>query len=382
MVYRQHALGQHLFLYPSFAQNETRSTSTSTVLFSQAKGETFNRGGDLTMMKNGMVRRAVCLLSLLLLVFLAAAPLEAKVTRYLTGNAANVNPVLAGPAHDFGGGGTDVDQGLQWMIDKVRGCTNCATKVDVVILRSTGTNGYNDYIYAMNGVDSVETLVITSPRDSNTAAVEATVRNAEVVFFAGGDQCDYVKNFKGTLVETAVESVYARGGGVGGTSAGWAIMGEFSYDGCTGSALSGDALANPFHRTISFTYNFFNWANMGQTVPDSHFVTRDRMGRTMAFVARQIRDGKAATALGVGLNEVTSLGVDKNGLATVMGNGPAYFVLGEHAPEVCESGTPLTYSNFKIWRVNTGGTFDLKNRPTLGYYLVSVTNGQLSSSPY
>ena len=317
---------------------------------------------------------------LLLLTLTASA--EAKVTRYLTGNGGDVQPALFGPAHDFGGGGTDVDAAIQWMIDQVRGCTSCATKVDVVILRSTGSNGYNDYIYAMNGVDSVETLVITSARDSNTAAVEATVRSAEVVFFAGGDQCDYVTNFKGTLVETAVESVYARGGGVGGTSAGAAVMGEFSYDACRGSVTSSQALLNPFHRYVSFTYDFFNWADTGDVIFDSHFVTRDRMGRTLAFVARQIRDGRATSALGVGVNERTSVVVDRDGLARVMGDGPAYFVLGDHYPEVCESGTPLTYSNFKIWKVAAGGTFDLRNRPTAGFYTVSVNNGQLSGDPY
>ena len=54
------------------------------------------------------------------------------------------------------------------------------------------------------------------------------------------------------------------------------------------------------------------------------------------------------------MNEVTSLEVDKNGLATVMGDGPAYFVLADHAPEVCQAGVPLTYSNFKIWKVPRG----------------------------
>ena len=176
-----------------------------------------------------------------------------------------------------------------------------------------------------------------------------------MVFFAGGDQCDYVKYFKGTLVETAVESVYATGRRVGGTSAGLAIQGDFSYDGCTGSALSTDALANPYHRTITFTYDFFHWANLQGTITDSHFVTRDRMGRTLAFLARQIQDGKAASALSVAVNEATSVVVDKNGLATVMGDGPAYFVLGDHAPEVCQPGVPLTYSNYKIWKVTTGG---------------------------
>jgi cyanophycinase len=320
------------------------------------------------------------LLAVVVFAFISQA--DAKVTRYLTGNAADVNPILSGPAHDFGGGGTDVDQALQWIIDTVRGCTSCATKVDVVILRSTGSNGYNDYIYAMNGVDSVETLVITKASDSNTAAVETTVRNAEVVFFAGGDQCDYVKNFKGTLVETAVESVYARGGGVGGTSAGFAIQSDYVYDGCNGSATSADALANPYHRRVTFTYDFFHWANMQNTISDQHFVTRDRMGRTMAFIARQIKDGVAASVLAVAANEVTSIVVDRNGLARVMGDGPAYFVLGDHMPEQCVAKQPLTFSNYKIWKVNSGGTFDLQNRPITGYYLRSVTNGVISSDPY
>lgn len=333
---------------------------------------------------DGRSRTKVCggALLLLALLLLPGGAAQAKVTRYLTGNAADVAPALAGPAHDFGGGGTDVDAALQWIIDQVRGCTSCATKVDVVILRSTGSNGYNDYIYAMNGVDSVETLVITSAKDSNTAAVEATVRNAEVVFFAGGDQCDYVKNFRGTRVEAAVEAVYARGGGVGGTSAGFAIQGEFTYDACSGSVTSSQALADPYHRSVTFTYDFFNWAHMGGVITDQHFVVRDRMGRTLAFLARQLRDGRAASALGVAVNEATSVVVDKQGLATVMGDGPAYFILADHAPEVCEPRTPLTYSNYKIWRVPAGGTFDLANRPATGFYLVSVTAGALSGDPY
>lgn len=318
----------------------------------------------------------------LLFTALMAQPASAKVTRYLTGNAANVNPTLAGPALDLGGGGTDVDAALQALIDKARGCTSCATKVDVVILRATGSNGYNDYIYAMNGVDSVETLVITRASDSNTTAVETTVKNAEVVFFAGGDQCNYKTLFKGTKVETAVESVYARGGGVGGTSAGLAIQGEFVYDACTASALSSDILANPYHRSATFTYDFFAWNDMGDVLTDSHFVARDRMGRLMGFLARQIQDGKSPTALGLGIDEVSSVVVDKNGLATVMGTGDAYFVLADHFPERCAAGQTLNYSNFKIWKVSPGQTFDLRNRPTTGFYQISVTNGVLSGNPY
>ena len=307
---------------------------------------------------------------------------EAKITRYLSGNAADVQPVLAGPVLNLGGGGTDVDAAIQWMIDKARGCTACATKVDVVVLRASGADGYNSYILAMNGVDSIESIVVTSRKDASNAALSTTVRNAEVVFFAGGDQCNYTTYFKGTPVETAVEFVYSKGGAIGGTSAGEAIQGEFVYDGCTQSAVSSDALANPFHRSITFTYNFFNWNDMQTVITDSHFQQRDRMGRLMAFLARQIRDAKSSTAWGVAASEVTSVVVDQNGLATVMGSGNAYFVYADHAPEVCEPGQPLTFSNYKIWKATPGQTFNLRNRPTTGFYQISVSGGQLSGNPY
>ena len=321
--------------------------------------------------------------ALVLTLTLVAAPAAAKITRYLTGNAGDVSPgPLAGPALNLGGGGTDVDAALQAMIDLARGCTSCATKVDVVILRASGADGYNDYIFAMNGVDSVESLVITKASEANSAAVVATVSNAEVVFFAGGDQCNYVTLFKGGALEAAVESVYARGGSIGGTSAGMAIQGEFIYNGCTGSATSAEILANPFHRNATFTYDYFSWNDMGDTLTEQHLVTRDRMGRLFGFLARQIQDGRTPSALGVAADEVTSIVVDKNGLATVYGTGNAYFVLADHFPEVCQARTPLTYSGYKMWRRSPGQTFDLRNRPTTPDYMISVTGGVLSGNPY
>ena len=326
------------------------------------------------------MNRRLTAVILVLLAFAVAA--EAKVTRYLTGNAADVQPTLTTATLNFGGGGTDVDPAIQWMIDKARGCTDCAAKVDVVVLRASGSNGYNAPIYAMNGVDSIETLVITDRRDALKSAVVAAIQNAEVIFFAGGDQCNYVKYFKGTAIERAVESVYQRGGSIGGTSAGLAIQSEFVFDGCQGSTVSAEALSNPYHSSISFTYDFFAWNNLQTTLTDTHFAQRDRMGRLLVFLARQIKDGRSATAFGIAVNEATSVVVDENGLARVLGSGAAYFVLADHAPETCAAGQPLTFSNFKIWKISPNQTFDLRNRPTTGFYQISVTNGVLSANPY
>lgn len=86
--------------------------------------------------------------------------------------------------------------------------------------------------------------------------------------------------------------------------------------------------------------------------------------------------------MGVGIDEGgSSLFIDKNGLATLSG-GNAYVVLGDHQPEQAVAGKPLTYSDFKIWHLTDGGTFDFKNRPTCGYYKRSVTNGVAQSNLY
>ena len=319
----------------------------------------------------------------LLIGVLLITQVAAKETRYLTGNAADVKLKLHGPAYNLAGGGGDVVPAMQWLINQVRGCEDCFVKLDVVVMRSSGADGYNDFIYKMNGVDSVETLVIKSREDSNSAIVEATIGNAEIIFFAGGDQCNYVRYFKGTKVEKAVERVHSKGGGIGGTSAGLAIQGSAVYDACSGgSAQSPQSLRNPYHADISFTYDFFDWPIMKGTITDTHFVERNRMGRLLSFIARQIRDGKYNRMLGVAVERETSVVVDKKGLARILGKGPAYFVLGDHKPEVCEPGLPLTYSNYKVWKVASDKTFDLKNRPANAHYLVSVEDGKILSGPY
>lgn len=55
------------------------------------------------------------------------------------------------------GGASEHDNAMVWLLQKTDGG-------DVVVLRSSGSNGYNDYLYSELGVtvNSVETLVITS----------------------------------------------------------------------------------------------------------------------------------------------------------------------------------------------------------------------------
>jgi cyanophycinase len=291
---------------------------------------------------------------------------------------------LAGPAHILGGGGPDVEEAIQWMIHQVRGSTSYSTKVNVVVLRTSGSDDYNRLIYNMQGVKYVETLVISNRQDANKPEIIEKVRNAGVIFFAGGDQCQYIRSWKNTKLEDTIKSVYAKGGGIGGTSAGAMIQSDYVYDACASSQEgieTREALEDPY-QDITFTYNLFPWSHLRGTIIDTHFDKRKRMGRMMAFIARQIQDGVSKSVLGIAISEETSVAVDKFGMAKVMGRGAVYFVLGDHPPEICKPRTPLTYYDYKIWRVPRGDTFNLRNLPTRGYYLRSVKRGRFDSDPY
>lgn len=64
-------------------------------------------------------------------------------------------------------------------------------------------------------------------------------------------------------------------------------------------------------------------------------------------------------------------------------DGSVYFILGNHQPDVCERNKPLSFSDYRIWRVRDGKAFDLKNVPSTGDYKVSIERGRISSAnPY
>ncbi|WP_327122012.1 pre-peptidase C-terminal domain-containing protein [Streptomyces sp. NBC_01341] len=332
------------------------------------------------------------LTSLLVIMATAAAtlgvtsePAHAAADRIRLGSASDATRASwSGPAFTMNGDGGVVAASMTKAIDAIRANTGT---LDVVVLAGSAPSGSQtpecDVITGLSGVNSCTTWTLTAASDGNNTQLNTDIRNAEFVYFAGGDQCRYTA-WKGTALRASVQSVVAKGGGSGGGSAGLHINSSIVYDACTAGATSAGALANPYDKSVTFTTGMFDWPHYGDTINDSHFVARDRMGRTMAFIARAVKDGLTTQgkAWGVGIDEGgSSLFIDKNGLATLSG-GNAYVVLGDHQPEQAVAGKPLTYSDFKIWHLTDGGTFDFKNRPTCGYYKRSVTNGVAQSNLY
>ena len=297
---------------------------------------------------------------------------------FIVGNPADAqqSPALS-PGLVLMGGGTDVDAAFQWMCQKAGGG-------DFVVIRTTGTDAYNPYIQQLcPQMDSVETIIITSTTGANSAYVSSHIQNAEALWIAGGDQSTYVALWRGTAVQTGVNFLLnSKQAPVGGTSAGLAVLSQFIYTGALGSVTSSQALANPFHRYVTLDRDLFQSALGGNKLYDSHFVTRDRMGRSLVFLARIVNNGWAAQPRGIGIDEETAILVEPNGAGTMVGSGAAYFLQAPGPAQILADRTPMTYLNIGVYKVPQGGTFNLSTWTGTGgvAYTLNVNNGAVSST--
>ncbi len=263
----------------------------------------------------------------------AACTLPGAVNLGKTGNATPKASTTSGGAVLMGGG-MDVDNAIKWMIGKSGGG-------DFVVLRSTGTNAYNDYIYSLGGVNSVQTLLITSAAQANDACVVQTIKNAGAVFMAGGNQADYINYFKGQGIGTALNYlINTKFAPVGGTSAGMAILGQYYHP---GGADVATALKNP--TTVAMGNNFLANASLANVVTEPHFIERLRQPRLAAFMASSIYNYGAPwqSIRAISADEATALAVDANGTSKAFGTGKVNFVRATGAPETLSPGTPLTW---------------------------------------
>ena len=145
---------------------------------------------------------------------------------------------------------------------------------------------------------------------------------------------------------------------------------------------SSQALADPFHRYVTLDRDLFQSALGANKLYDSHFVTRDRMGRSLAFLARIVGNGWASQPRGIGVDERTAMLVTPSGAATMAGTGAAYFLQAPGPAQALSPGTPLTYFNIGVYKVSQGGTFNFSTWSGTGgvAYTLNVNAGALTST--
>lgn len=296
-----------------------------------------------------------------------AGETEYKLTTYVTGDSSDVVTATQGGICLMGGS-TDVDSAIAWMIQRSGGG-------DFVVIRSSGSDGYNDYIYSdLGGVNSVETIIINSKTKAMKQEVYNKIVNAEALFIAGGDQWDYVRYWKNTKTEDAINYlINTKHVPIGGTSAGCAILGRVYFSAENGTVTSSEAMKNPYRSTITLGKNdFINIPALNQTITDTHYDNPDRRGRHVTFLARMIQDW-GMDAKGIGLDEQTAVCIDENHIATVFGFGTAHFLKQNgQGPEVCQPNVKLTWNRsnqaVKVYNIDGSpkgnGSFNLNDWAT------------------
>ncbi len=281
------------------------------------------------------------------------------------------------------GGGDDVDENYIRMGAKSGGG-------DFVVLRASGADDYNDYIFKLCNCDSVETIVFENRNAASDPFILDKIDNAEALFIAGGDQSNYVRYWQGTPVEDAIHRVASKPAPIGGTSAGMAILGEFSYSAMnTKDGMSSESgLGDPFNAELTLARDFLVLPKLGNIITDQHLQERDRIGRTIAFLARLVSDGWTVQGRAIAADRETAVHIDPaTGIAKVFATADhetpfVYFMRTPGKPEACVSGEPLTFRNIEVYRIDPSGSFDIDRWQGSGgiSYTLSVMNGKLFSS--
>lgn len=285
-------------------------------------------------------------LSICLLLVLPGMACAQTYTSWFTGNAEDSPAVPLGGVCMMGGA-SEFDRAMQWFLDRANGG-------DVLVLRASGSNGYNDYMYSdLGGVNSVETILFNNASAAYDPYVAGRIEKAEAIWFAGGDQWNYVNYWRGTpVMELVNDAVALRNAAIGGTSAGMAILGACYFSAQNGSVTSAEALSDPMGPLMAVDCTpFLAVPFLEGTITDTHYDNPDRRGRHLAFLARMAAAGDSMV-FGIACNEYVAVCVDPDGMAHVYGEYPeyqefAYFLrmncVPPTGPETCQAGMPLTW---------------------------------------
>lgn len=139
------------------------------------------------------------------------------------------------------------------------------------------------------GFQDVEVLHTRVRAEANDKAFAGRLDRATAVWFGGGSQSKLAEAYESTLVETKLHELLARGGVIGGSSAGAAIQSEVMIAGGRTEPRIGVGLGF-----------------LPECILDQHFLARDRLRRSISAVREH------SNKIGIGVDEGTALVVVGN----------------------------------------------------------------------
>lgn len=269
----------------------------------------------------------------------------------------NVSPATAFAAL-LAGGGKDHDAATSALIA-------AGGHGDALILRMDDTGGAYASYFVERGAHAA-TEVALDPASGNDDVIGpelaalraradspwllAKIEAAEILFLAGGNQTKYVDAWRGTALAGAVSRLVARGGAIGGTSAGMHALAGVVHtprgegDSVTSSAVLGDPYIGEGEyrgtRSLAFSPSPFLVPLLAGVVTDTHWTQRARLGRSLGFLGRILTDNLRPVG-GVALlacDEGVGVLLDAAGRGRVFGppaGGSAFLFRPDAPPDRC-----------------------------------------------
>jgi cyanophycin synthetase len=199
------------------------------------------------------------------------------------------------------------------------------------------------------GVTDIRVVDVSRRKDAFNQDSLRAIERATAVFFTGGDQLHVTSLIGGTPMQEVLYRRHREGFVLGGTSAGAAMMSNTMI-------IRGDSNRNPRFGAIDIAPGMDFVPN---TIIDTHFSQRGRLGRLLTAVAHYPQD------LGLGVDENTALVVTglqfevigENSVTVADGGGMTYTTL----PDI-EQNDSLSLHGVKVHVLAAGQQFDLAQR--------------------
>lgn len=273
------------------------------------------------------------------------------------------------------GGGLDREDALAWFVRQ-------AGFGDIVVLRASGADGYNKPLQS-HGANSVTSIVLRSREAAEHKELIDIMRNAEGIFFAGGDQSKYAQYLQDTPLAQEINSSARRGIPIGGSSAGLAILGEFYFPAFKDTITSDETLKDPYHPRLILARGLLQLPHLEKLITDSHFKDRDRMGRLVTFMARILNDQWSKQIRAVGLDENVAVVIDQTGTAQVLADsGHAYLLQANSSIRLSLKAEPLTFKKILVRKLPARTKFNFNDWGKLKEktYTIDVESGKIIGS--
>lgn len=246
------------------------------------------------------------------------------------------------------GGGSMAGTGIQEKFIELAGGPNAK----VVVVPTAGGNRAGDGSvrpydeqqtiapWLRLGVKQVTMLHTHDPKVAGTEAFVAHLREATGVWFNGGRQWNIVDSYANTLTYTEFHNVLARGGVIGGSSAGATIQGDYLVRG----AIAGPQIMMTPEPEHERGFNFLR-----RTAIDQHINARNRWDDLIPVIQ------KYPELLGIGLSEGTAIIV----------TGDTFEVVGKWKVAVHDNTRQYQPWEKPYYVLSPGDVYDMKARKVM-----------------